>query len=123
MEQSPALIPAIIVLALFLLSGILSLGAAIANWNWFFNSKNCRMLTAHLSRNQARFLYGIIGSLILLMTAIMAHDILSKAKPAHEPQPVQHTTAIYRDCKISTNDLGSTIFFTVKAAANNGAIS
>lgn len=123
MEQSPALIPAIIVLALFLLSGILSLGAAIANWNWFFNSKNCRMLTAQLSRNQARFLYGIIGSLILLMTAIMARDILSKAKPAHEPQPVQHTTAIYRDCKISTNDLGSTIFSTVKATANKGAIS
>ena len=48
MNDTPALIPALIVLCLFLISGILSLCAAIADWNWFFNSKNCRMLLRKL---------------------------------------------------------------------------
>ncbi len=69
------LIPTIIMLALFLLSGILSLCAAIGNWSWFFNSKNARMLTTRLSRPQARWLYGIIGSFILIMTALIVVDI------------------------------------------------
>ena len=76
MEHSPEPIPALIVLCLFLLSGGLALAAAIANWEWFFNSKNCRMLTSRFSRAQARWLYGIIGSLILLMTLIIAADLL-----------------------------------------------
>ena len=84
MQHTPALIPAIIVLCLFLVSGILSLGAAIANWEWFFNSKNCRIFTSRLSRRQARWLYGLLGALILLMTAVIARDLLQKAKP-HEP--------------------------------------
>ena len=71
MNDTPALIPALIVLCLFLISGILSLCAAIADWNWFFNSKN-------LSRRKARWLYGIIGCLILYMTVVIALDILSK---------------------------------------------
>lgn len=78
MNDTPALIPALIVLCLFLISGILSLCAAIADWNWFFNSKNCRMLTSRLSRRKARWLYGIIGCLILYMTVVIALDILSK---------------------------------------------
>ena len=78
MNDTPALIPALIVLCLFLISGILSLGAAIADWNWFFNSKNCHMLTSRLSRRKARWLYGIIGCLILYMTVVIALDILSK---------------------------------------------
>ena len=78
MNDTPALIPALIVLCLFLISGILSLCAAIADWNWFFNSKNCRMLTSKLSRRKARWLYGIIGCLILYMTVVIALDILSK---------------------------------------------
>lgn len=78
MNDTPALIPALIVLCLFLISGILSLCAAIADWNWFFNSKNCRMLTSRLSRRKARWLYGIIGCLILYMTVVIALDILSR---------------------------------------------
>ncbi len=69
------LIPTIIVLALFLLSGILSLCAALGNWSWFFHSKNARMLTARLSRTQSRWFYGIIGLFILIMTALIAYDI------------------------------------------------
>lgn len=92
MHHTPALIPAIIVLCLFLVSGLLALGAAIGNWGWFFNSKNCRMFTARLSRRQARWLYGILGMLILLMTAIIARDMLAPAKPVHEPLPQPATT-------------------------------
>lgn len=104
MEHAPELIPALIVLSLFLLSGILALTAAIANWEWFFNSKNCRMLTTKLSRRQARWLYGIIGGLILLMTIVIAADMLPATKTNREPrpQPVQTITSAYFDNNIST---------------------
>ena len=39
MHHAPALIPALIVLSLFLISGLLALGAALGNWGWFFNSR------------------------------------------------------------------------------------
>lgn len=125
MHHAPALIPAIIVLCLFSISGLLALGAAIGNWGWFFNSKNCRLFTARLSRRQARWLYGILGALILLMTAVIARDILPTAKPSHEPQPqpTATTTRLYRGNSTSTNDSGSTIFSTPKAPAKSGAIS
>ena len=124
MQHAPALIPAIIVLCLFLVSGILSLGAAMANWEWFFNSKNCRIFTSRLSRRQARWLYGLLGALILLMTAVIARDLLQKAKP-HEPQPRSTTavTVVQRDCNTATNDSGSPIFATPNAPAKSGAIS
>lgn len=124
MQHAPALIPAIIVLCLFLTSGILSLGAAMANWEWFFNSKNCRIFTSRLSRRQARWLYGLLGVLILLMTAVIARDLLQKAKP-HESQPRSTTvvTVVHRDCNTATNDSGSTIFATPNASAKSGAIS
>lgn len=124
MQHAPALIPAIIVLCLFLVSGILSLGAAIANWEWFFNSKNCRIFTSRLSRRQARWLYGLLGALILLMTAVIARDLLQKTKP-HEPQPLSTAvvTVVHRDCNTATNDSGSTIFATPNAPAKSGAIS
>lgn len=125
MHHAPALIPAIIVLCLFSISGLLALGAAIGNWGWFFNSKNCRLFTSRLSRGQARWLYGILGALILLMTVAIARDILPTAKPSHEPQPQQAapTTRLYRGSNTSTNDSGNTIFSTPKAPANSGAIS
>ena len=124
MQHAPALIPAIIVLCLFLVSGILSLGAAIANWEWFFNSKNCRIFTSRLSRRQARWLYGLLGALILLMTAVIARDLLQKTKP-HDPKalPASVVTAVQRDCNTATNDSGSTIFATPNASAKSGAIS
>lgn len=128
MQHAPSLIPAIIVLSLFLISGLLALGAALANWNWFFNSKNCRIFTSRLTRTQARWLYGILGILILLMTAVIARDLLARATPDSKPQPrpavtVTATTKVYFDCNTSTNDLGNTIFSTPKALANSGAIS
>ncbi len=73
------LISTLIVLTLFLFSGILSLGAAIGNWAWFFNSKNARMLTGKLSRTQSRWLYGIVGIFILLMVIIISNDLLRTA--------------------------------------------
>ncbi len=78
-------IPALIVLSLFLLSGLLSLGAALGNWAWFFGSKNARMLTARLSRAQARWLYGIIGLLILIMTGIIASDVVKELHLLSQP--------------------------------------
>lgn len=125
MEHAPELIPALIVLSLFLLSGILALTAAIANWEWFFNSKNCRMLTTKLSRRQARWLYGIIGGLILLMTIVIAADMLPATKTAREPLPQSErlTPTSYLDNKISTNVSGKTILSTPIASANNGAMS
>lgn len=122
MQHTPSLIPSIIVLSLFLISGLLALGAALANWNWFFNSKNCRIFTARLTRGQARWLYGILGALILLMTVLIARDLLARATPLHEPQPIPATTT-HRDDSTATNDSGNTIFSTSNALAKSGAIS
>ncbi len=75
--ENRLLIPTLIVLGLFLFSGLLALGAAIGNWKWFFHSKNARMLTGRLSHNHARWLYAIVGLFILIMTIIIALDIIA----------------------------------------------
>lgn len=125
MHHAPALIPDLIVLSLFLISGLLALGAALGNWGWFFNSKNCRLFTSRLTRRQARWLYGILGALILLMTAIIARDMLSQTASIREPQPhaAPASPTLYLGCNTSTNDSGNTTFSIVSASAKSGAIS
>ncbi|MBO1735993.1 MAG: hypothetical protein DBY16_10830 [Coprobacter sp.] len=56
----------------------MAIAASIANWDWFFNSKNCRMLTGTLKRNASRLLYGLLGILTWTMAGIILHDMLLK---------------------------------------------
>lgn len=56
-----------ILLGLFLLSGGLSLAAAVMNWEWFFTSPSVRAVTGSLPRRRARILYTAIGLAIIAM--------------------------------------------------------
>ncbi|MDR1004149.1 MAG: immunity 17 family protein [Prevotellaceae bacterium] len=51
-------------------SGIIALLASILNWNWFFNTGNIRQWAGRLGRRYARWIYGVLG-LLLIITAII----------------------------------------------------
>ncbi|MDE6326798.1 MAG: hypothetical protein K2M02_11550 [Duncaniella sp.] len=52
---------------IFLLSGGLSLAAAVMNREWFFTSPSVRAVTGSLPRRRARILYAVIGLAIIAM--------------------------------------------------------
>ncbi len=58
-----------IVQGIFLLAGIVSLLAAIFNWDWFFTAHNARVIVQNVGRRQARWFYGVLG-VILMATAV-----------------------------------------------------
>ncbi len=51
---------------IFLLCGLLAVSAAAADWDWFFNSANVRVLTGRMRRPAARILYLAIGCAIII---------------------------------------------------------
>ena len=46
---------------LFVLVGLLSVLAAICNWNWFFTAQNTQFIVRNVGRKQARWFYALIG--------------------------------------------------------------
>ena len=56
-----------IVQTIFLLTGATALLASLLNWEWFFTSDNASFLVKRLGRSGARWVYGLVG--ILLMAA------------------------------------------------------
>ena len=61
--------PQYFVQGLFALAGIVSILAAVLNWDWFFNTQNVQFIVKNVGRKRARLFYGILG-LILVATAI-----------------------------------------------------
>ncbi|MDR0894902.1 MAG: immunity 17 family protein [Prevotellaceae bacterium] len=59
-----------IAIAILAASGILALLASLFNWNWFFNTGNIRAWAGRLGRLRTRWIYGVLGALLIL-TAIM----------------------------------------------------
>lgn len=55
--------------ALFAIAGLLSLLAAICNWDWFFTAQNAQFVVRNVGRKKARLFYGLIGILMLGMAA------------------------------------------------------
>ena len=53
----------------FTISGLLAIAASLFNWNWFFNTRNARMLVGRYRRRTARCVYFVAGVLILAMVA------------------------------------------------------
>lgn len=58
-----------IVQGIFVVAGILSLLAALFDWEWFFTSQNAQFVVRNVGRRQARWFYGILGG-ILICTAV-----------------------------------------------------
>ena len=61
--------PKYIVQGLFIVAGIISILAALFNWNWFFSAQNAQFVVRNIGRKWARLFYGTLG-LILIAAAV-----------------------------------------------------
>lgn len=57
-----------IVQGIFALAGIISLLAAVFNWNWFFTARNSQFIVQNVGRRQARWFYGALGIILIGMS-------------------------------------------------------
>ena len=51
----------------FALAGILSLLAAVLDWDWFFTAQNTQFIVRSLGRRRARWFYGVLGVVLMVM--------------------------------------------------------
>lgn len=58
-----------IIQGIFALAGIVSLLAALLDWDWFFTARNTQFIVHNVGRRQARLFYGVLG-LILIATSV-----------------------------------------------------
>ena len=49
------------------LVGLLSVLAAICNWNWFFTAQNAQLIVRNVGRKRARLFYGLLGIIMIGM--------------------------------------------------------
>lgn len=54
-----------IIQAIFVIVGIVSILAAILNWEWFFNAQNSQFIVKSLGRKKARAFYAILGIVMI----------------------------------------------------------
>ena len=47
--------------AIFVLVGLLSVLAALFNWEWFFTAHNTQFIVSNAGRQRARLFYAILG--------------------------------------------------------------
>ena len=71
------LIPHFILLGLFILAGILSLLAALFNWNWFFNTNNVQGLIRRFGLKRTRCFYAIMGLVFITMAIYFIDKLLN----------------------------------------------
>lgn len=59
-----------IIQGIFMLTGILSLLAAIGNWEWFFSTRNARSVPyfGNAPRKKVRLFYGSLGILLICLS-------------------------------------------------------
>ncbi|WP_418697999.1 immunity 17 family protein [Bacteroides sp.] len=58
-----------IIQGIFAIAGIISLLAALLDWEWFFTARNTQFIVQNVGRRQARWFYGALGA-ILIGTAV-----------------------------------------------------
>lgn len=63
----------LIMAAIFALCGLLSIAAALRDWDWFFKSQ---ALTGRLSRRRQRIIYGALGAIMIAMSTRLVTDAL-----------------------------------------------
>ena len=51
--------------AVFVIVGLLSVLAAVFNWDWFFNARNTQFIVANAGRGRARLFYAALGALMV----------------------------------------------------------
>ena len=61
--------------AIMLLAGVVSLLAALFNYDWFFCARNAQPVVRYMGRRNARFLYGTMGALLIFSALFFYHRI------------------------------------------------
>ena len=56
-----------IIQGIFALAGIVSVLAAVLDWEWFFTARNTRFIVQNVGLRQARWFYGVLGVLLVGM--------------------------------------------------------
>ena len=54
-----------IVQGIFAVAGIISLLAAILDWEWFFTARNTQFAVKSVGRKRARLFYGVLGVILI----------------------------------------------------------
>lgn len=57
-----------IVQGIFAVAGIISLLAAILDWEWFFTARNTQFAVNSVGRKRARLFYGVLGVILIGMS-------------------------------------------------------
>ena len=57
-----------IIQAIFLLAGVIALLASLLDWEWFFTTENTRYLVKKFKRKGVRWIYGIAGVLLFVIS-------------------------------------------------------
>ncbi|RHE89034.1 immunity 17 family protein [Bacteroides intestinalis] len=57
-----------IVQGIFAVAGIISLLAAILDWEWFFTARNTQFAVKNVGRKRARLFYGVLGVILIGMS-------------------------------------------------------
>ena len=51
--------------AIFVLTGLLAILAALFNWDWFFTAQNSQFIVNNVGRTRARIFYAVLGGLMI----------------------------------------------------------
>ena len=54
---------------IFVIVGLLAIGAAIFDWDWFFQAQNTQLIVKNVGRKQARLFYAVLG-ILMIATAV-----------------------------------------------------
>lgn len=68
-----------LVQGIFALAGIISLLAAVFDWEWFFTARNAQVIVRNVGRRQARWFYGVLGAILIAMSVFF---LLNTPPPA-----------------------------------------
>ena len=71
-----------IVQGIFAVAGIISLLAAILDWDWFFTAQNTQFVVRNVGRRQARWFYGVLGMILIGTAERLIYNIPKKRKGA-----------------------------------------
>ena len=54
---------------IFVIVGLLAIGAAIFDWDWFFQAQNTQLIVKNVGRKRARLFYAALG-ILMIATAV-----------------------------------------------------
>ena len=63
---------------IFVIVGLLAIGAAIFDWDWFFQAQNTQLIVKNVGRKRARLFYAVLG-ILMIATAVYFFLEIQKA--------------------------------------------